>query len=152
MARWKAVLLGFIFLAVAVGLLIAGWFDHVRFEEHAHRRATWTPATGDVTGIQTVEVVKGKGTTILGRYTVNGATFPFQAFWGRNTWEHGRWVPPSNTPAIGSNIQVFYNPANPSQWVVDTPARQPFLSGATLFVICASTVLALLCWFTLPRR
>jgi hypothetical protein len=77
-------------------------------------------------------VWKGTATTIQGSYELDGQSHRFDLVWDRNTWQDGTWQSPSDTPAIGSEVRLRYDPANPERV---TTARESSGHPTTLYTI-----------------
>ncbi|XXT18516.1 DUF3592 domain-containing protein [Sorangium sp. So ce429] len=146
MTRWKLILIGAAFAATAVVLILVSWVNHRELQ----RSASWPRATALIIGQREIYVFRGRATVVRGQHAMNDKTYDFELLWGRNPWQDGRFVPPADTPPVGSTVVIRYNPANPHEAALPAQSAEPFMSPLHLLVVSLLSLLALICWFVRP--
>ena len=112
MAWWKALLVNIVLLSAAAAFTVLSL--RVWLERREERKWPLTLAT--ITGYKQGPGHKGRPATYLAGHTSpNGqGQVPFTVEWGICDLRSGAWVPPPNTPPIGSTIRLLVDPGNPA--------------------------------------
>jgi hypothetical protein len=97
-------------------------------------------------------VWKGTATTIQGSYELDGQSHHFDLVWDRNTWKDGAWQSPSDTPAIGSEVRLRYNPANPQQVTTTQDSGGLTTRDIVFAVLFLLAIAALYVWAALRAK
>ncbi len=132
MQRWHLTALSFTFLALGAASLAPS--------QKARASARWHVADAQVVSLHPRPLPRGNATFVRGRFHLEGRPVDFEAPWGINTWDGGRWVAPADLPREGAIVRVRYNPERPAE-VLLGPARTP--SDAAYFLVATVVLVAL---------
>lgn len=137
MQRWQQIAIALVFAALGVGSGLWALSDRAR--RH------WPTASATVQAHRQQLIPHGSAVFVTGSFTVDGRAHSFVRPWGRDESRDGRWVPPSDLPAVGSTVPVQYDPANPDDVEIGPPPplfNQLFPTFvAALFLVTAALLL-----------
>ena len=133
MVWWKAALVNVLALSGAVGftwVAVRGWLDR-------RQQSTWPMALATITAHKQGPGYKGRAATYLvGRYSSpEQGPSELTVKWDLSDLSSGGWIPPPNTPPVGSTIRVHVDPANPSVVALAEGPRLP--TGVSTFAYVA---------------
>ncbi len=142
MQRWQQIAIGLLCAALGVGSGVWALADRARGQ--------WPIASATVLSHQQRLITHGSAVFVSGSFTVDGASHTFVKPWGTSSWSDGRWVPPSDLPAVGATVAVRYNPSHPDE--VEIGPAPPLFNRlfpalcAVLFLVVSAAML-----FTPPQ-
>ena len=148
MAWWKALLVNIVLLSAAVGFTVLSlrvWLE--RCEERK-----WPLVLATITAYEQGPGYKGRSATYLvGHYpSPDRGTSEFTVKWNLSDSAPGAWVPPPDTPPIGSTIRLHVDPGNPGRVALQdgprvTTGLQTFWQIAVIDFGAIATAVAM--WF-----
>lgn len=141
MTHQRKKLSGLLEISFVIVIVIAELSHYYTIQKNIDHLAHWPKTDGQVTAHW---LSPRRTWSITGTYQVADISYQFEATWQTHsmfTFLKTKVVP---TPIVGSKIAVFYNPDNPAETVINSPAnKRPFYPLATNIILLIGLVIGI---------